>query len=103
MTPLGQIPDVQLVAVAASQQNLRIHSLAHHVGSSPFAGNESVESQVPPEIISQFLRATIQLPLPEDIEALVIHHENSARTVPVRSSQRAHQDSVGTAMNRVRG
>ena len=58
---------------------------------------------MPPEIVGEFLRAAIQLPLPEDIEALVIHHENSAGTVAVRSSQRAHQDSVGTAMNRVRG
>src|SRR5258706_14709179 len=103
MTSLGQIPDVQLVAIAAAQQDLRIHSLAHHVGRSPFAGDESVESKVPPEIVSEFLRASIQLPLPEDIEALLIHHKNSARTVAVRSSQRAHQDSVGAAMNRVRG
>ena len=40
MTPLEQIPDVQLVAVAATQQNFRIHSLLHHVGRSPFAGDE---------------------------------------------------------------
>src|SRR5580765_236566 len=100
MTPLGQIPDVQLVAVAASQQDFRIHPLAHHVGSSPFTGDESVESQVPPEIIRKFLRATIQFPLSQDVEALVIHCENSTGTVAARSSQRAHQNPVGTAMNR---
>src|SRR5881394_1221470 len=103
MTPLWQIPDVHFVPVAAGQQDLRIYSLVHHVGRSPFAGNQSVESQVPPEIIGELLRAPLQLPLPEDIEAFVIHHENSAGTIAVRSSQRAHQDSVGTAMNRVRG
>src|SRR5580704_12191625 len=103
MTPLEQIPDVQLVPVAAVQQDLRIHSLFHHAGRSPFAADQSVESEVPPEIISEFLRATIQLPLPEDIEALLIHHENSARPAAVRSSERADKDSVGTAMNRVRG
>src|SRR5580704_4564149 len=103
MTPLEQIPDVQLVAVTATQQNFRIHSLIHHGGRSPFAGDDGVESQVPPEVISKFLRAAIQLPLPEDIEALLIHHENSARTAAVWSSQRADKDSVGTAMNRVRG
>src|SRR5258705_13419191 len=100
MTPLGKIKDVQLMAVAASQQNLRIHSLAHHVGSSPFAADDGVVSQVPPEIICKFLRTTIQFPLPENLEALVIHHENSTRTVAARSPQCAHQDSVGTAMNR---
>src|SRR3954452_21506415 len=103
MTPLAQIPDVQLVAVAATQQNFRIHSILHHAGRSPFAGEDGVESQVPPEVISQLLRATIQLPLPEHIEALLIHHENSAGTAAVRSSQRTDKDAVGTAMNRVRG
>src|SRR5262245_2672404 len=103
MTPLDQIPDVKFVAVAATQQYFRIHSILHHAGRPPFAGDDAVESQVPPEIISKFLRATIQLPLPEDIETLLIHYENSAGTAAVRSSQRADKDSVGTAMNRVRG
>src|SRR5437762_3535574 len=102
MTPLDEIPDVQFVAVAASEQNLRIDSLIHHVWSSPFAGDESVESQVPPEIISKFLRTSLQLPLPENIEAFVIHHKNSAGTIAVGGSKRVHQDSVGAAMNRVR-
>src|SRR5260370_18661480 len=103
MTPLEQIPDVQLVAVAATQQNFRMSLVFHHAGRYTFAGDDGVESQVPPEVISKFLRAAIQLPLPEDIEALLIHHENSAGTAAVRSSQRADKDSVGTAMNRVRG
>jgi len=52
---------------------------------------------VPPEIISELLRASLELPLPEDIEALVIHHENSAGTVArLGAPSRAHQDSVGT-------
>src|SRR5947207_2509682 len=91
------------MAVAATQQNFRIYSVLHHVGRSPFAGDESIESQMPPEIIGELLWTSLQLPLPEDIEALVIHHENAAGTVAVRSSQRAHQDSVGTAMSRMRG
>src|SRR5260370_40146048 len=98
-----QIPAGGFVAGAATQQNFRIYPLFHHTGRSPFAGDNGVESQVPPEVISKFLRAAIQLPLPEDIEALLIHHENSARTAAVRSSQRADIDSVATAMNAVRG
>ena len=89
MPPFRQIPDVHLVTVAAAKQDLRIDSLPYHVGRSPFAGDESVESQVPPEIISELLSASLQLPLPEDLEALVIHHENSAGTVAIRSPQRA--------------
>src|SRR5262249_42386209 len=101
MTPLDQVPDVEFVAVSATEQYFGIHSVLHHARRSPFAGDGGVESQVPPEIISKFLRATIQLPLPEHIETLVIHYENSTGTAAVRSSQRADKDSVGAAMNRV--
>lgn len=37
MTALVQIPDVQLVAVAAFEQDLGIQSVLHHVGRAPFA------------------------------------------------------------------
>src|SRR5215472_13620846 len=103
MTPFDQVPDVEFVAVAAAQQYFGIHSVLHHARRSPFAGDDGVESQVPPEIICKFLRATIQLPLSEHIEALVIHYENSAGAPAVRSAQRADKDPVGTAMNRVWG
>src|SRR6266850_1091249 len=103
MTPLDQVPDVEFVAVAATQQYFGIHSVLHHAWRSPFAGDDGVEAQMPPEIISEFLRAAIQLPLPEHIEALRIHYENSAWAAAVRSSQRADENSIGTAMHRVRG
>src|SRR5690349_13354683 len=103
MTSLEQIPDVQIVAVAALQQNFRIHSVLHHIRRSPFASDDGVETQMPPEVVSKVLRTAIQLPFPEDIEALVIHHENSARTATVRSSQGADKDSIGTTMNCMRG
>src|SRR5215831_3857985 len=103
MTPLDQIPDVELVTVAAAEQYFRIHSVPHHAGRSPFTGDRTVETQVPPKVISDFLGPAIQLPLPEHIEALGIHYENSAGTAAVRSSQRADEDAVGTAMNRVWG
>src|SRR5687767_13393526 len=100
MAPLGQVPYMQLVTVAATQQYFRTHSILHHVGRSPFACDDRVESQVPPEIVGKLLRTAIQLPLAEHIEALMVHHENSSGTAAVRSSQRANQDPVGTAMNR---
>src|SRR5262245_54105936 len=102
MTPLVQIPHMQLVSVAAAQQNFRIHPVLHHAGRSPFACDDGVESQMPPEVIREFLRSAVQFPLPEHVEALWIHHENSARTAAVRRSQRADKNSVGTAVNRVR-
>src|ERR1017187_6846946 len=103
MTPLEQIPDVQLGAGSHHSTEFPDSLPSHHVGRSPFAGDDGVESQVPPEVVGQFLRATIQLLFSEDIEALVIHHDNSAWTATVGSAQRADKDPVGTAMNRVRG
>src|SRR5947209_17051917 len=102
MTPLEQIPDVHRVAIPAVQQNLRMQAGFHHVEPSPFAADDRVESQVPPEIVCELLRSSVQLPLSEDLEALVIHYENSAGAVAVRSSQRADQDAIGAAMNGVR-
>src|SRR5260370_7447285 len=98
-----QIPAGGFVAGAATQQNFRIYPVLHHAGRSPFAGDDGVESQVPPEVIGKFLRATIQLPLPEDIEALLIHHADSAGTAAVRSPQRPANHSLRTAINRFRG
>src|SRR5438309_7001414 len=102
MTPLGQIPDVHLLAITATQQNFRVYAILHHVGRSPFAADDRVESQVPPEIVCELLRSSVQLPLSEDLEALVIHYEDSAGAVAVWSSQRADQDAIGAAMNGVR-
>src|SRR5580704_18346705 len=102
MPPLQQVPHVQFVTVAAFQQNLRVHSLLHHAGSSPFAGDQGVESQMPPEVIGQELRTAIQLPFPKDIKAIVTYHENSAGTSAISGSQCAGKDSVRTAVDSMR-
>src|SRR4051794_34324229 len=93
---------MQLMTVAAGEQNLGVYSVAHHVWCAPLAGEERVESEVPPEIVRELLGPTIELPLPEDVEALVIHDEDATGTVAAGSAERAHQDSVGTAMDGVR-
>src|SRR6185436_271062 len=67
-----------------------------------FARQQSVETQVPPEIVMQELLAAIQFPLAQDVERLAIQHENSTGTIAVGSSERADVNALGTAMNRVR-
>src|SRR6266516_4690318 len=89
---------MQFVAVAALQQNVRNDAVLHHVRSAPLAGNYSVVSQVPPEIVSEILRPTIQLPLAKHDEAVLIHHKNSARSIAVWRSERAGIDSLGPAV-----
>ena len=43
MTPLAQIPNVQLVAVPAFEENLGIHAVLHHIGRAPFAAHYGVQ------------------------------------------------------------
>jgi hypothetical protein len=57
---------------------------------------------VPPHVISQMLRAAIDLPLTADVERLRIHDERATGTVAARSAERAHVDAIRPAVNRVR-
>ena len=46
-----EIPDMHLVPVAAREEGLRINSILDFVRSAPFAGDQRVMSEVPPEIV----------------------------------------------------
>src|SRR5437667_3095151 len=65
MAAAPEVPNMQLVTIAAGQQNVRIHTVLHHVWSAPLARNQCVEAKVPPEIVSQCLRSAVDLPLAE--------------------------------------
>jgi hypothetical protein len=64
--------------------------------------NESIETQIPPEIVRKILRSTIQFPFAEDVEAVVIDHENSAGAIAASRSKRARINPFRSAMQRVR-
>src|SRR5580658_2290862 len=102
VTTLLQIPHMQRVPVAALQKNLRIHAGFHHVWRSPLAGNHGVLAQMPPEIVSEILRPTVDFPFPQNLKAVRIHDENSARSLSRSGAKRAAVDSFRTAMHRVR-
>ena len=61
-----------------------LSAVLDHVGRAPFAGDRDVLAEVPPEVVSEILRAAIDLPPAEHVEALVIEQEDSARAVAVR-------------------
>src|SRR5450755_1125601 len=102
MTALSEIPNVQFVPVSALEQDLGIQPVLHHIRCAPFAGDHGVEAQMPPEVIGQILRPSIQFPFAEDIEAVVIDYENSTRTVAAGGSEGARIDSLRAAVQRVR-
>src|ERR1700733_14456163 len=101
MAALAQIPHVQLVAIAALEKYLGIYPVPHHVGRAPFAGDDGVQSQVPPKVVGQILRTAVEFPFAQNVEAVVIDHEDAAGTIAVGSAQRARIDSLGAAMDGV--
>src|ERR1700686_3149851 len=94
MPPLAQIPNMQRVAVAALQQNFGVHSLFNHARGAPLAADERVESQMPPEVVTEILWSAIDFPLPQYVEAVRIEDENAAGPVPVWCPKRAYEDAV---------
>src|ERR1700680_4594199 len=101
MTPLAQIPEVHFMSVTALQQDFRGEAILDHLGCAPFAGNDGVESEMPPEIVGEVLRSAVHLPLSEDIEAFRVHDEDSARTVAIGRAEGTDVDPFETAVDRV--
>src|SRR5580704_8107352 len=99
---LAQIPHMQRMPVAALQENVRVDAVFHHARSSPLAGDHGVVTQVPPEVVRQILRATIDFPFSQNLKAVRIHDKNSARALTGSGAKRAAKNSLGTAMHGVR-
>jgi hypothetical protein len=57
---------------------------------------------MPPEVVGEVLRAAVDLPSPEGLEGLVIHHEDAPRTLAVGRAERAHVEGIGAAVAGVR-
>src|SRR6266403_1761861 len=98
----AQIPHMHLMPVFTAYQEIGLHTVLDHVRSAPFAAEQRVESEVPPKIVMQKLRAAVDFPLTEDFERLAIEHENAAGPVAVGISDRANVNGFRPAVNSVR-
>ena len=102
VTTTVEIPDVQCVAILASQEHLRDHAVLHHLRCAPLAGDHRVVTEVPPEVVRQVLRPTILLPGPFDLECFRVEDEDAAGAVAVGVAQRVDVDAIGPAVRGVR-
>src|SRR5215469_16858098 len=71
---------------------------------SPFTRHHVVARQVPPEIIVQVLRSSIDFPAAQDVKRLAIHDKHARRTfsaVLAATAERADVDTLWTAMDSV--
>src|SRR5262245_15820001 len=90
------------MAVLAAQQKLRVEAVLHQVGWAPFGGDHGVMPQVPPEVVSQQLRAVLLLPWTLQLESIGVHQEDAAGTIAGGGAERAAIDGVRAAVNGVR-
>src|SRR5947208_13381728 len=90
MPAAAQIPHMHLMSIFAAEEEVRLQSVFDHIRRAPFAAQQGVEPQMPPEIVMQKLRAPIHLPLTQDFERFAIEHENTDGAVTVRCSKRAN-------------
>jgi len=59
---------MHLVPVLAAEQKVGLDAIFNHVGGAHSAGEQSVETEVPPEVVMEKLRAALHFPLAQEIE-----------------------------------
>src|SRR4051812_48589546 len=101
MAPLLQVPEVQLVAVLTVEEQLGLHPALDHLWRAPLAADQRVVAEMPPEVVVQVLRAAVDLPPAEDVEGVVIEHEDAAGTAAVGGPESADVDAIRSAVDRV--
>ena len=99
---LAHVPDVEVVAVLAAEQELGVDPRLDHVRRAPLAGDDAVKADVPPDVVGELLRAAVDLPLALDREVVVVEQEDAAGAVAVGGAERAGVEPVGAAVERVR-
>src|SRR5215469_705851 len=88
--------------VASLEENLGVDARLDHLRRSPFAGDQGVVAKVPPEIVMQELRTTVNFPFAQNVETFRIENEDAARSIAGRRAESADKDSVWSTMNGVR-
>src|SRR5437588_12946474 len=89
---------MQLVAIAALQQDIRVDAVLDHLRVPPLAADDRVVAEMPPEIVGEVLRTAVELPFAADLEAVVVDDEDAARTVAGGGAEGADVDAVRSAM-----
>src|SRR5258705_9459119 len=97
-----EIPEVDPMAIFVGEQILRHDPVLELRWQRPLARYHVVARQVPPEVIVQGLRTTIDLPAPEDIECLAVHDEDAGRsigTILATATESADVNALWSAVN----
>ena len=105
VSPRPQIPEVDPMAILVGEEILRHDPVLELRWQCPLACHHVIAWQVPPEVIVQGLRTTIDLPTSQDLECLAVHDEDAGRsigTILAAATESADVDTFGPAVDRVR-
>src|SRR5262245_63878674 len=97
MPALGEIPEMQAAAVFAAKQDLGNETIFECVGGAPLTGHHRVIAEMPPPVITEKLRSTVDFPTAERLEAFVVHQEDPAGRLSLGVAARRHLNSAGSA------
>ena len=98
----AQVPDVQIVTIAAVEQDVGHKAVLERLRRAPLAGDQSIVAQMPPEVVGEVLRASVELPLTEHVEGFRVHAEDPAGPFALRGAEGVDEDAVRPAVHRVR-
>src|SRR5260221_1124377 len=102
MLALSKIPKMQLVPIAAAEEMIWLEPVFYLIRSTPLATDQRIMPQVPPEIVSQFLRTTVDFPSAEHIKVVMVDEEDSAWPVSIRCTQGANVNALRATVDSVR-
>ena len=98
----AQVPEMQCVPVLPAQQQLTDHAVLDHRRGAPLAGHHGVVSEVPPHVVGEVLRPTVDLPRTEHVERGVVEQRHPTRTVlPVAAAERGDVDAIRSTVDGV--
>ena len=104
ISPRPQIPEVDPMAILVREEILRHDPILELRRQRPLARHHVIAWQIPPEVIVQRLRTTIDLPPSEDIECLAVNDEDAGRsigTILASATERADIDTFRSAVHGV--
>src|SRR4029434_663952 len=78
-----KVPYMNRVPKSAVDHVCEVQAIFEQLRRPPLAGNGHIVSEMPPEVIPQKLRATINFPAAQDLEVIMVQDKHSARSATV--------------------
>src|SRR5215213_8870926 len=89
VTPLLEVPEVQLVTVLPVQEQFWLHPALDHLRRAPLAADQRVVAEMPPEVVVQILIGAVDQAGTAEVEGVVVELDDAAGTAAGRGGEGA--------------